>query len=903
LEILYTIIIYPIVLFIEFVFVFSWKVFKDTGLSVVVLSIVVSLICLPIYIVAEKWQQLERDIQKKLKPKIDKIKAVFKGDEQYMILSAYYRQNHYHPVYAMRSTFGLLIQIPFFIAAYKFLSHLEVLNGVPFLFIHDLSAPDGLVSIAALPINILPVVMTAINIITGSIYMRGFPLKDKAQLYGMAAIFLVLLYNSASALVLYWTMNNVFSLAKNCYFKIGYKHKFKIMLLLFSVVCALLAAYLMLIHTGNISIRTSLSALFISASVIPWIIITAQKIFNKFAKEGSFFQKPSFIHSAAADKQGKKSSAVFFISFAALWALTGFFLPSQLIASSPIEFSYIDRHTSPLFFISVTAVQSFGFFIFWASCLYFLFSQKIKNIFAAAAPILLALALCNVFLFTGNYGIISVNLVYASSVDPRLPDIMRNLAVLFVIAIFIIALFFLGRQKIVTAAALLCLFSITCLSIYNIFSIQKEYAVSQEYHINSGSELTEVKPVFELSKTGRNTIVIMLDRAINGFFPYILAESPELNSIYKGFTYYPNTVSFNGYTRLGAPPIFGGYEYTPLEINRRDKVPLVKKHNEALLMLPRIFSEAGYSVTVTDPPYPNYSTKEDLRIYNEYSGINALITDSVYTELWINEHDMDFPSTSEILERDLFCYSIFKIAPLALRRGIYLQGDWCALVSSQKLTLTLNGYSVLDYLPELTGTTGDGDTALIMVNNTTHEASFLQAPEYRPVLTVTDYGKSPFNKEMAYHINIAAIKRLGDWFEYLKKQNLYDNSRIILVSDHGPESNFVTKIGFPFNVDQFNPLLLVKDFNAEGELKTDMTFMSNADVPYIALKDQIENPVNPFTGNEINMKLKESPLYIAMSGGIHLETPRTAIFTLNPQKDYYVHDDIFNPRNWERAEK
>jgi hypothetical protein len=156
---------------------------------------------------------------------------------------------------------------------------------------------------------------------------------------------------------------------------------------------------------------------------------------------------------------------------------------------------------------------------------------------------------------------------------------------------------------------------------------------------------------------------------------------------------------------------------------------------------------------------------------------------------------------------------------------------------------------------------------------------------------------------MAYHVNAAAIKRLAEWFEYLMEQGIYDNSRIILVSDHGPEPNFVTKVELPFNVDQFNPLLLVKDFNAEGNLRTDMSFMSNADVPCLALRDQIENPTNPFTGNAIGMEAKKSPLYIAVSGDIHLDDPAATTFTLDPKRDYYVHDNIFDPVNWKKAEK
>ncbi|GHU16860.1 hypothetical protein FACS1894163_06990 [Spirochaetia bacterium] len=143
---LYTIIIYPLTLIIEFVFLVSRKVFDEPGISIIVISAAISILCLPLYSVAEKWQENEREIQKRLKPKISKIKAVFSGDEQYMILSTYYRQNHYHPAYAMRSTFGLLIQIPFFIAAYSYLSHLEILKGSSFLLLSDLGAPDRLIA-------------------------------------------------------------------------------------------------------------------------------------------------------------------------------------------------------------------------------------------------------------------------------------------------------------------------------------------------------------------------------------------------------------------------------------------------------------------------------------------------------------------------------------------------------------------------------------------------------------------------------------------------------------------------------------------------------------------------------------------------------------------------------------
>ena len=79
-NILYNIIIFPITQILEVAFFISSKLFRESGLSVIFVSLAVSVLLLPLYAVAEKWQQLERDIVKKLKPGIERIKNAFKGD-------------------------------------------------------------------------------------------------------------------------------------------------------------------------------------------------------------------------------------------------------------------------------------------------------------------------------------------------------------------------------------------------------------------------------------------------------------------------------------------------------------------------------------------------------------------------------------------------------------------------------------------------------------------------------------------------------------------------------------------------------------------------------------------------------------------------------------------------------
>ena len=886
LDILYTIIIYPIVIILEFAFVFAQKLFKETGLSIVFISLTVSILCLPLYAVAEKWQQIERKITNKLKPKIDKIKKAFKGDEQYMILSTYYRQNHYHPIYTLRGSFGLLIQIPFFIAAYSFLSHLEILKGVPFLFIHDLGAPDRLISLGNVTINLLPFVMTLVNCLSSLIYTKGLPAKDKFQLYGMALLFLILLYNSPSALVLYWTMNNIFSVFKNIYYKIQFANKHIVLLGLFSLFCFLISAFC-LIKLSYISKAKLLAIILIFAAVLPWLFIIFKNRLSKLIN---------------IKFEYKTSLSVFIVSILSILILFGLFIPTQLIVSSPQEFSFIDNYSNPVYFVFNTSLQVFGLFVFWPLCLYFLFSDNIKKYFSLVFFAVCLCILVNVFLFPANYGLISINFIYDINPNHSNTESFINISALLFIFIVSIVLFTFKTKKYLTVFISLCVFSLFSISIINIIKINSEFNKLKTYYVKEKTIINEISPIFSLSKNGKNIVIIMLDRAINGFIPHIFNESPELNEIYSGFILYPNTVSFNGYTAIASPPIFGGYEYIPEEINKRDTTPLVEKHNQSLIMLPRILSENNFKVTVTDPPYANYNWKSDLSIFNDYPDINAYITDAKYTDHWLKENSIHLPDTSEIIKRNMFWYSILKGLPAVLRNPIYMNGNWCSPISGNTLRLTLNGYSVLHYLPLLTEINDDNlNCALVMTNNTTHEGSHLEAPDYKPVITVTNYGKSSFSKEASYHINAAAIKRIGDWIIFLKNNNLYDNTRIILVSDHGPEPNFITKIGLPFNVDQFNPLLMFKDFNSTGSIKTDNTFMSNADVPYLSLIDIIDNPVNPFTGNDISIELKDNPLYIALSGSIHVSGGSTTQYKLDPNKDYYVHTSIFKKENWKRA--
>jgi len=128
--ILDTLLFKPLQLLFEVIYMIADRVIDNPGLSIIVLSLVMNFLVLPLYKRADAMQEEERDIEMKLRDGVAHIKKTFSGDEKMMILQTYYRQNNYKPTYVLRGAVSLFLQIPFFIAAYRFLSGLSLLNGV-----------------------------------------------------------------------------------------------------------------------------------------------------------------------------------------------------------------------------------------------------------------------------------------------------------------------------------------------------------------------------------------------------------------------------------------------------------------------------------------------------------------------------------------------------------------------------------------------------------------------------------------------------------------------------------------------------------------------------------------------------------------------------------------------------
>ena len=886
----FTLIIFPIQQLIEIIYLFVFRTINNHGISIIGVSLAVSILTLPLYLVAEKHQKIERDITAKLKPYIKKIKNAFSGDEQYMLLSVYYRQNHYHPIFAMRNTLNLLIQIPFFIAAYTFISHLRILDNVSFFFIKNLSQSDKLLSIGSIKINILPIIMTLVNILNGYIYTRSLDIKDKLQVFGISLIFLVLLYNSPSALVIYWTMNNLFSLFK--IILLHTKHWKKIIFSLLFILVLSADIFLIFFHTGDLPNRLLAMFLVSSVLILPIIIIVFKK---------SFYG----IYDSFVIKDQEFSSLYFILPCIILFLLNGGVIPSALIASSVEEFSFLGEKITPFPFIINTLLQSAGIFLVWPLCIYFLFSASIKKILLFLFSIFCTISIVNVFLIKENFGFITTTMVFS---EPKPFSLIPyayifNILILLFIIILIFFLLFTGKKRILISIYIIAVFALLGNLGLNLKQITDNFAIVQEKResLTNNSSIFESK--YTLSKDGKNIILILLDSVVGSFVPYVMEERPDLLESFSGFTWYPNSVSFANHTLIGALPLYGGYEYTPVAINERNDVTLLDKQKEAYLLLPKIFSSMGFKITVTDPPFDNFQMS-NLSIFSSEPDIKAENLIGVYTSSWLGNHkDISTFDIAGLLEKQLIRFSFFKSSPLFLRLFIYDKGKWLNLSENnadQLSDIIINDYVFLDMLSKITDFSESGDTYTAIYAHLPHDNAFLQAPDFLPVQNVSNKGKSILAEDTRFHLMTASFIMLGKWFNYLKENGAYDNTRIILVSDHGRGStNNIKNFRLPNGdfLQSYNVLLMSKDFNSDSVLSISEEFMTNGDAPILALDVISQNPLNPFTQKPI-VADKDNGIAIATVGAV--STYRHSKYGYNIANNQWltVKDDIFEPENW-----
>lgn len=184
------------------------------GLAIIALTILVKLLLWPLTAKATRSQKKMQALQGPM----GKLKEKHKGNPQKLNqeMMKFYKENKVNP---FAGCWPILIQIPIFLSMFWMLRSAAELYGQGFLWANDLSEQDSVSVLQGFSINLLPILMVAtqwfqmkLNPIQMGPEMSEAQRINAKMMRFMPFMFLIFLYFFSSALVLYWTIQNLMTI-------------------------------------------------------------------------------------------------------------------------------------------------------------------------------------------------------------------------------------------------------------------------------------------------------------------------------------------------------------------------------------------------------------------------------------------------------------------------------------------------------------------------------------------------------------------------------------------------------------------------------------------------------------------------------------------------------------------
>lgn len=183
------------------------------GIAIIVITVIIKLLFWPLTKASTRSMKRMQELQ----PQMKALQEKYKDDprKMNMKLMEFMRANKVSP---LGGCLPMLLQIPVFFGFYRMLQSAIELRGARFLWACDLSQPDTLLVIPGLnfPLNLLPLLMGATMLWQARLtpVSPGMdPMQQKMMKY-MPLMFMVFLYNFSAGLTLYWTVQNLLTIAQ-----------------------------------------------------------------------------------------------------------------------------------------------------------------------------------------------------------------------------------------------------------------------------------------------------------------------------------------------------------------------------------------------------------------------------------------------------------------------------------------------------------------------------------------------------------------------------------------------------------------------------------------------------------------------------------------------------------------
>ncbi len=904
----------PFRLIVSLLFRISHAVFHDPGWAVVGMSVLLSLLLTPLYVWIERRKNANRISEAPMQAEIDKIEAVYRGRERFFYTREIHRRYGYKPLTALIPVLGLLVQIPFLLAAYHYLAELPLFSGVPFLYIHDLSRPDTIARVAGIPVNLLAILMTLINLVSGWRYADPRKPKERIQYIAVALIFLVLLYRCASAVVLYWTLSQALSLVRSEVFfrksNTAFSHPEQqcpvnhipiwgvpatvVAILSLAILLVgqtfllpkptdiasfrdtaqlvfrflfliLIAAVLTVIHVGKTTrfAPESLPIGFRAALLLEIAIALTMTLIRWGGLPSDGLPAIDFLGDMALPLLGLGASLIllaawpFLMNFlrvshpssgnqpstrrlSAVAALFALCIGAQLLLCAPIcvysTFPAGARNLSgeTLLLSGLTETALLGV-IAWGVIR---FLPRAAGICATRILwIIFVVAFVYGNLIPADYGVL-FNGFYSKPENLHVDaDAITFETTLLIVGITALWMSFrrLVLHRSFISALVVILLSFLFRTATGFFSLP-----TADTPTGQQMETSDDEPLFAFSQSGTNVVYLLLDSLTSVRLPAILATHPEWREAFDGFTWHRNTMSVGSFTFPNVPAILGGLDYTPHRVN------------EAGMMLKVAYNSAwtNYVASVLKGQYRMAATRRYLGYGLEEP--QGVVYFSESDTRWNHTQRHGHAITTGVANgnlRILRCNALLWSIPRSIRNWLYDGGRWH---SSDDNTTASVEFNFLRSLSSVSQVSKEQKGLYVHIHSDSTHYPYLTPREGQLVHAGID---ACFEW---------ALERVLEWFAWMKKNNVYDNTRIVLCADHGchvPPGGFSdwelvnersAEQAVRMSPALFLPILLTKEAGERHPLKTSSGFKTVAHAAYFALgKTEFRKNVDSLVCTEI----------------------------------------------------
>jgi len=334
-------------------------------------------------------------------------------------------------------------------------------------------------------------------------------------------------------------------------------------------------------------------------------------------------------------------------------------------------------------------------------------------------------------------------------------------------------------------------------------------------HLHKESQADE-DSVFEFSLE-KNVIILVLDQFQGDIFQEIINEDPDLEKLFDGFTYYRNALGGYRTTYLTVPLILTGRYY-------ENSVPIQEfiKNVFSADSIPGILTRNGYQVDLIGG---NKNVYADKSIASSWFDIPHLI-----------EQDVKLKETAFILDVTLFRY-----LPYFTKRYVYNNQSW--FFSKFLQQRSSGGFSSsyhrdhIEFL-KLLARKARGE-------NKRNTFKYVHSIVSHLPVRIDEYLKyvelEPTRANHKKQLK-GSLRLVSAFLEALKKIGIYENTMILILSDHGNSYDVdVESLGYRESgvskipmIDRFKgqaiPLFLVKSFSSKGNLQISDAPVSLSDV-------------------------------------------------------------------------